>query len=139
LAACSSAADVAGRALSTKNYDARLVGELEPAGGTACDQPMPATLVLRFKDHAAAFTPNDGTLILRGAVNEDGEVRAALNTAPPTKPPYLLTLEGRLNGDAFNGLYRTPLCTYKADLVSPTPLPHHYYEKRNPLGLGSGG
>lgn len=121
--------------ISTQVYDDRLTGELMPAGGVHCPEAMPATLVTRAADRSVTFAPNDGVLLLRGTVEADGAISAEFNAAPPKHAPYLLTLTGHLGKDRFVGRYQTPQCTFKADLIRPTPLPRRFVDPKNVLGI----
>ena len=73
-----------------------------------CAAPMPATLV-RQRDRFA-FTPDNGALMLRGRITPDGHLAATLNTQPPGKPPYVLAVEGTIDGAAARLRYTTPRC-----------------------------
>ncbi|MGC8524329.1 MAG: hypothetical protein ACP5M5_08585 [Acidibrevibacterium sp.] len=124
-----------GKELSTQAYDQRYTGEIQPMGGVHCTDSMPATLVTRAADLSVVFTPNDGALVIRGSMSRDGQVLARLNTAPPNRPPYLLSLEGRVEKAGFSGVYQTPQCAWKVVLYPAVPLPHHYVDPKNALGI----
>lgn len=124
-----------GNALSTQSYDQRFTGEIFPIGGVHCTDQMPATLVTRAADLSVVFTPNDGALVLRGSMSREGQVLARLNTAPPSRPPYLLTLEGRIEKGVFSGVYQTPQCAWKVALYPAVAPPHHVVDPKNALGI----
>ena len=124
-----------GRELSTQVYDQRYTGEILPMGGVHCTDSMPATLVTRKADLSVVFTPNDGALVLRGSMSREGEVLARLNTAPPNRPPYLLTLTGRIEKGMFSGVYQTPQCAWKVGLAPAVAPPHHVVDPKNVLGI----
>ena len=124
-----------GNELSTQAYDQRYTGEIQPMGGVHCTDAMPATLVTRAADLSVVFTPNDGALVIRGSMSREGQVLARLNTAPPNRPPYLLSLEGRLEKAGFSGVYQTPQCAWKVVLYPAVPPPHHYVDPKNALGI----
>ena len=63
-----------------------------------------------------SFAPGDGALILRGAVAADGGLAGELNTQPPGKPPFLLTVHGHLDEARATLTYATPRCTTTATL-----------------------
>jgi len=75
---------------------------------SGCGQSNPATLT-RIRG-AFAFAPSDGVLVLRGTVAADGSLSATLNTQPPTKPPFLLTVHGHATTEAATVSYTTPVC-----------------------------
>ena len=124
-----------GNALSTQSYDQRFTGEIFPIGGVHCTDQMPATLVTRAADLSVVFTPNNGALVLRGSMSREGQVLARLNTAPPSHPPYLLTLEGHIANGVFSGIYQTPQCAWKTALYSAVAPPHHFVDPKNALGI----
>ena len=73
-----------------------------------CGAPMPASLV---RDKAAfAFAPGDGVLVIKGTVAADGGVSGTLNTQPPGKPPFALSVRGRLDPAGAELTYATPRC-----------------------------
>ena len=96
------AAWLAGCGLHPAPHEQRFTGALDGCGAS------PATLTRVGGD--VAFAPSDGVLVLHGAVAADGAVTAALNTQPPGKPPYLLTLRGRLDAESAVLTYATPGC-----------------------------
>jgi hypothetical protein len=124
-----------GKQLSTQTYDQRYTGEIQPMGGIACTDSMPATLTTRAADLSVVFTPNDGALVIRGSMSREGQVLARLNTAPPNRPPYLLSLEGRVENGMFSGVYQTPQCAWKVALYPAQSPPHHYVDPKNALGI----
>ena len=83
--------------------ETRFTGALDGCGVTT------ATLIQRGA--AAQFVPGDGTLVLTGTVAADGTLSASLNTQPPGKPPYLLSVSGHLDAAAATLTYVTPRCT----------------------------
>jgi hypothetical protein len=124
-----------GNALSTQIYDQRYTGEILPISGVQCTDSMPATLVTRAADLSVVFTPNDGALVIRGSMSREGQVLARLNTAPPNRPPYLLTLDGRIEKGGFSGVYQTPQCAWKVALTPAVAPPHHIVDPKNVLGI----
>jgi hypothetical protein len=83
-----------------------------------CGEPQPATLV-RMGDRFV-FTPGDGAIVLRGQVAIGGVLAATLNTQPPGKPPYLVTLTGRMDDRTAELWYATPRCTSHGRLTRVT-------------------
>jgi hypothetical protein len=75
---------------------------------TGCGAPMPASLVRNGA--AFAFAPGDGVLVIRGTVAPDGGVSGTLNTQPPGKPPFALSVRGRLDPAGAALTYATPRC-----------------------------
>jgi len=75
---------------------------------TGCGAPIPASLV---RDGATfAFAPGDGVLVIKGTVAPDGSVSGALNIQPPGKPPFALTIRGRLDPAGAELSYASPRC-----------------------------
>ncbi len=75
---------------------------------TGCGPATPATLA-RAED-TFTFAPSDGVLVLRGKVAADGSLTATLNTQPPGKPPYVLSVSGHIDPEAVTLRYATPTC-----------------------------
>lgn len=101
------------------SVEQRYVGTL-----SGCAAPQTATLVLRRKTFA--FTPDtDSPLVVRGSIGQDGTIKGELNTQPPGKPPYLLTVTGALGPRRVSVSYVTPRCTAagQLDLRPKTLLP----------------
>ena len=92
-------------------------GMLQPIGGT-CDPPAQASL--QVQNNAVMFTPNLGTLILRGTVDPHGDIRAALTVLGAERKPYQLTFENvgatGANDQTIEGRYSTPRCAYRITL-----------------------
>ena len=65
------------------------------------------------------FTPNEGTLTLRGAAAPDGAIAAAYTTTGADKKPFVMRLSARLDGDRIAGTYTTPRCSYAVTLRRP--------------------
>lgn len=70
---------------------------------------MVSTLT-RLKDKFA-MSPGDGPLVVRGQVAADGSIAGTLNTQPPGKTPYLVTVTGHITPAAADVTYTTPRCT----------------------------
>jgi hypothetical protein len=94
-------------------HEVRYTGAL-PGCGLAT-----ATLV-RLADHFA-FAPGDGVIVINGAVKPDGRFTATLNTQPPDKPPFLLTVQGRMEAEQVTMDYATPRCHAAATLSRVHP------------------
>lgn len=97
----------------------RYVGTL-----SGCGAPQTATLVRRRTTFA--FAPDtDSPLVVRGSVGQDGTIKGELNTQPPGKPPYLLSVTGTLGPRQASVSYVTPRCTAsgRLDLRPKTLLP----------------
>ncbi len=92
----------------------RYAGSLVPLSGT-CDATT-RTLLVR---HASSveFVPQDGVLILRGAVDAAGNIKAAQDMRGATQGPYRLTFTGKLAADKVTGTYVTPRCRYGVKLA----------------------
>ncbi len=88
-------------------------GTLQPLSGT-CDPS--ATAVLTLRHHAVAFTPNTGTLVLRGTAEKGGHLSAELTLPGIDHKPYPLSLDATLQGDIVKGTYSTPRCRYAVSL-----------------------
>lgn len=92
-------------------------GTLHPTGGT-CDPPAQATL--QVQNDAVMFTPNVGTLTLRGTLSADGAIRASLSVIGAEKKAYALKFENTRptvpNAKTIEGRYITPRCTYSITL-----------------------
>jgi hypothetical protein len=56
------------------------------------------------------FTPDDGTLMLTGTLAADGTLMLRRNTQPAGKPPYVLTVSGRVAAGQATLTYVTPRC-----------------------------
>ena len=94
--------------------------EIRYAGRLAgCGPATPATLT-RIGD-GFAFAPSDGALILRGRVAADGAFEGALNTQPPGKPAFALTVRGQVGPDGVALSYATPRCAASATLARVRP------------------
>jgi hypothetical protein len=68
-----------------------------------------------------AFAPGDGVLTIQGTVAANGSFAGTLNTQPPTKPPFLLTVNGRFEGERATLDYATPRCRAAATLARVHP------------------
>jgi hypothetical protein len=66
---------------------------------------------------AFAFAPGDGALIVRGTVAPDGSYAGTLNTQPPGKSPFLLSLRGTIGEESAALDYTTPRCHAQATLA----------------------
>ena len=84
-----------------------------------CGPATPATLT-RAGD-AFAFSATDGVLVLHGTTAADGTLAATLNTQPPSKPPFLLTVNGRAAAESVTPSYVTPRCTAAGTLTRVHP------------------
>ena len=98
-------------------YQKLYTGMLQPIGGT-CDPAAQASL--QIQNNAVMFTPNVGTLTLRGTVNPNGNIRAGLTVLGAEKKPYQLTFENigatGENDETIEGRYSTPRCVYRITL-----------------------
>jgi hypothetical protein len=86
-------------------------------GGTlsGCGAPLAATLMAQ--GGGFAFAPGDGVLVIRGTVAADGTLQGRLNTAGPGRPPFVLSVSGRIVGAAATLSYATPRCTAQGTLA----------------------
>lgn len=85
----------------------RWVGRLTPLAGT-CEQASDAVLVV--SPRSATFSPNNGTLLLRGHADASGHVTADLRTLGMNHQPYVLSFEGTARDGQITGTYLTPRC-----------------------------
>ena len=85
----------------------RWIGPLMPIAGT-CDAASQAVLLVSPKQ--ATFSPNTGTLLLRGHADPVGHITADLRTVGMNHQPYVLYFNGVLEGDRIVGTYLTPRC-----------------------------
>jgi hypothetical protein len=83
-------------------HEVRYTGALPGCGLAA------ATLTRR--DDQFSFTPGDGVLTMLGTVAPDGGFSGSLNTQPPGKPPFLLSVTGRIAEEQATLDYATPRC-----------------------------
>ncbi len=93
--------------------EARYAGALPDCGGPAAS--------LSRRGDVFAFAPGDGSLVIRGRVQGDGGFAGALNTQPPGKPAFVLTVRGRLTEDAATLRFATPRCHADATLARVHP------------------
>jgi hypothetical protein len=91
----------------------RYIGSLPGCGLAA------ATLV-RTADRFA-FSPDDGALTIAGAIAADGGFAGTLNTQPPDKAPFVLSVSGRMAGEQASVTYTTPRCRATATLARVHP------------------
>ena len=80
-----------------------------------------ATATLTQHGDAFVFTPGDGVLMISGAVAADGSFTGALNTQPAGKPPFLLSVHGRIGVEQATLDYTTPRCTAHATFARVHP------------------
>ncbi|WP_157692407.1 hypothetical protein [Granulibacter bethesdensis] len=120
-------------------YTKRLTGQTVPTGpghaGDRCAAPSSATLVIDRSSRRFTFAPADGALRLSGLVGANGSIQASTNTQPPGKAPYIVTLQGVLGKDSFNGTYETPLCLSAVALKTSDGLGIILAAPDNALGL----
>jgi hypothetical protein len=81
-----------------------------------CGAPMPASLVAGRGSFA--FAPGEGVLVIRGSVGADGAFAGSLDTQPPGKPPFVLSVQGRLDPAAAEVAYATPRCQASGRLTA---------------------
>ncbi len=93
---------VAGCGESLTGYGARYTGALRDCG-------LSLSTLARRGDQFV-FTPGDGALTLAGPVAADGGFAGELNTQPPGKPPFLLRVSGKFEGEQARVSYSTPGC-----------------------------
>jgi hypothetical protein len=90
-------------------------GPLQPQQGI-CEPPSRAAL--QIHDSFVQFTPNEGTLILTGRQAANGTITASW--VPPSTQAhtgtFTLIAHPRAGGDALDGTYTTPRCTYTLHL-----------------------
>jgi hypothetical protein len=68
-----------------------------------------------------AFAPGDGVLTIRGTIAPDGSIAGTLNTQPPDKPAFLLSLHGTIGAASATLDYATPRCHARGTLVRASP------------------
>ena len=102
-----------GACASPTPHEQRFTGALDGCGARAA--------TLTRMGESITFTPSDGVLVLPGTVAADGAVAAALNTQLPGKPPFLLTLHGRMDAERAELTYATPRCTAHGTLKRVHP------------------
>jgi hypothetical protein len=111
------------------------VGPVTPEGGSHCGTATNGTLTMVSKDRAITFTPNDGVLVLHGAIAPDGAVHAALDITGSSHRSFPLRLDGTLTQAGINGTYTTPRCRSHVDLHPPKKLPPRIFAPGNILGI----
>jgi hypothetical protein len=100
----------------------RYVGDIP-----ACDGGLThATLVVL--DRHFSFAPSDGTLIVSGAVAEDGSFHGVLplgRAASAREAPPALAVEGRITPEVATGSFSLPRCrqTFRLPLLPHSVLP----------------
>lgn len=87
-------------------------------------------------DRTVTFTPNDGVLILRGALGADGIVRAKLEVSGSEHHPFPLSFEGRVTEGGVSATYASPICRAHVELHPPQSLPRQLFSPGNILGIG---
>lgn len=87
-------------------------------------------------DRTITFTPNDGVLVLRGALDPDGIVRAKLDASGAEHRAFPLRFEAKLTEPGVSGTYTSPICRAHVDLHPPEPLPRQLFAPGNILGIG---
>ncbi len=88
------------------------VGTVTPDG--ACGQQSRATLSTA-KGHFT-FAPEDGVLLLRGDVGQDGTLSGTLATTGADRKPYVMRFDGTLDAQHVTGKYVTPRCGFTVKL-----------------------
>jgi hypothetical protein len=88
------------------SQEARFAGALPTCG-------LPASTLVRQGDHFS-FSPGDGALTIEGTVAADGGFAGILNTQAPGKPPFLMTVRGKIGDDEATLDYATPRCAAQA-------------------------
>ncbi len=68
-----------------------------------------------------AFSPGDGALTIVGVVAADGGFGATLNTQPPDKAPFVLSVSGRMAEEQASVTYATPRCRAATTLARVHP------------------
>lgn len=111
---CVSACSNSGAGLT---FDERWTGTVAPQDQAACGPPTTGTLTRR--NNAVTFTPNDGTVVISGAVDASGHVAGTLALTGADHHPFPLSLAGTLSHDSFQGSYTTPRCTSLVTLHRP--------------------
>ena len=104
---------------------------LAGCGGQATPHPLRYTGALPGCGLAAAtlarqgdsftFTPGDGVLTIPGKIAADGGFSGSFNTQPPGKPPFVLSVAGRIDADLATLDYTTPRCRAHATLTVVHP------------------
>lgn len=64
-----------------------------------------------------AFAPGDGVLVIRGPVSPEGDFSGALNTQPPGKPAFWLSVSGTIGKETAVLDYATPRCQARATFM----------------------
>ena len=99
-------------ACSTTGSHRLYTGLLQPISGT-CDPPAQAQLVVR--GDVLVFTPNSGTLALRG-VQKGNTVAATRTLVGEDRKPYVLEFSGILHGSDVIGTLQTARCRYRVSM-----------------------
>ncbi len=91
--------------------------------GTLAACGLAAATLVRI-DNKFAFSPGDGALTVEGTVAANGGFAGTLNTQPPDKAPFVLSVRGRILGEMATVDYTTPRCRASAqfNLVHPPLL-----------------
>lgn len=90
-------------------------GELTPIYGV-CEPPSHATL--RVRDSQLVFTPNEGTLVLRGQVTQGAPLVATWSPDRPSQGQHWrFSAPPAPPGAPLRGTYTTPRCTYAVVLA----------------------
>jgi hypothetical protein len=104
---------LAGCGAAKQAHEARYTGALPECGLAAA--------TLTRQGEAFAFAPGDGALVIRGAVAADGGFAGTLNTQPPGKPPFELSVHGRIAEETAMLDYATPRCHTHGSLARVHP------------------
>jgi hypothetical protein len=95
-------------------------GEGGRYSGTLAGCGLAAATLVRT-DSRFAFSPGDGALTIVGTVGTDGGFAGTLNTQPPDKAPFVLSVRGRIAAEQASVDYATPRCRASAMLARAHP------------------
>ena len=104
-AACSTAATPTGRYLGTST----------PTALSSMCQPSKA--VAQIRDGVVIFAPDEGTWVLEGAANPNGNLTADHSRIGANNQPYDTSFEANWTPTTITGTYKTPRCTYHVELA----------------------
>ena len=116
-------------------YDLRWVGAVTPETGR-CPAATQGTMTMVIADRTVTFTPDDGVLVLRGALGSDGIVQAKLDAAGAEHRAFPLRLKATVTQSGVSGTYTSPICRAHVELHPPQPIPHQLFAPGNILGIG---
>ena len=125
-----------GRESVGTTYDLRWVGAVTPEAGR-CPPATQGTMTMLSADRSVTFTPNDGVLVLRGAMGPEGIVQAKLDASGAEHRAFPLRLKATVTESGVSGTYTSPICRAHVDLHPPLPIPRQLFAPGNVLGIGA--